>query len=869
MSPRQTWLGWLSLVAAAAVLGLGLSANGLKTPEPTALQQRVREPIVVVPLEAVDPATLLPADATIYVSLDGQAAHQEAWEGTAAYAALYESGMVAAVEKMFAGMFAASGRGDDPDVVVIAQALQTVGQHGLSLSITVPANQGIPLPRGTVVLHQAGSLEPEIAAAVKRAVPPRSGIKFTTEERSGRVVTSVKLPPQGPPVDVAWWVEGPHLVLAVGIGATNNALAVAEGTQKNITSTRLWKTYRTGKQPAEITYAAWLNMTGLLKAVGPIPVPHPPNGQQQVTVADLLEPFGLLGVKSVVTRGGIVGKATWNEMRVEMLPDRSGLLEIADAVPFSLAGLPPLPATQSSFGAFSIDGAATYATLRDAIYATMVKLGPEREVKQVEDGYLKLIDRIGFDPETDLFGAFGNLVCIYLDENQMGFIPGLVEIVAVEDAETLRNTLDTALERLENEFPEKDLSISRTMRSGQEIVTVEIAGAVVNPSFVVTDKWFAIATVPQSLETFLLRLDGKLPAWKPTGEVAAALKAVPKQVTGVTLSDPRVTWRQIGGLLPTGLAFARRAAAEAMGLQPPFDVPIAELPPTELILQPLFPNVGWSTVEADTLVSQSRTSLPTLGIGGPAGIGAAAVGVALLLPAVQQAREAARRSQSMNNLKQIGIALHNYHDVYNSFPRGTVDNAALEPEERLSWMYSILPYIEQAPLYQQMTPQQTWDGVANVRPASTQLNVFLNPSCPRTELENGAAPTHYVGMAGLGKAGPTLPVTSPKAGIFGYNRVTGFRDITDGSSNTIMVIDATSPAAPQTVGPWAQGGSSTIRPLTTKPYINGPDGIGSYHSGGCTIGFGDGSVRFVSEKVDPTVMEAMATIAGGEVVPEF
>ena len=91
-----------------------------------------------------------------------------------------------------------------------------------------------------------------------------------------------------------------------------------------------------------------------------------------------------------------------------------------------------------------------------------------------------------------------------------------------------------------------------------------------------------------------------------------------------------------------------------------------------------------------------------------------AILVALLLPAVQQAREAARRSQCQNNLKQIGLALHNYHDTHNQFPPGTHETGDLKPEQRLSWQAEILPYLDQAPAYHQLSFDKGWEDEANL-----------------------------------------------------------------------------------------------------------------------------------------------------------
>jgi len=263
----------------------------------------------------------------------------------------------------------------------------------------------------------------------------------------------------------------------------------------------------------------------------------------------------------------------------------------------------------------------------------------------------------------------------------------------------------------------------------------------------------------------------------------------------------------------------------------------------------------------------SRASLPAVPLVGGAGISGSAattpVLVALLLPAVQQAREAARRTQSMNNLKQIGLALHNFHDVNNAFPAGTHQNDRLKVEKRLSWQADILPYIDQAGTYERIDFKQAWDHEANVVPLQVRPQVFINPGVVNNPMAKYGL-TNYVGIAGVGKEAPTLPVTDRRAGFFGYNRITRIADIQDGTSNTMAVTEAS-----KDFGPWGAGGSATVRSLTQKPYINGPDGIGGPYKGGCNVLFADGSVRFISEAIDPSILEAIATIRGGEPVGPF
>ena len=282
---------------------------------------------------------------------------------------------------------------------------------------------------------------------------------------------------------------------------------------------------------------------------------------------------------------------------------------------------------------------------------------------------------------------------------------------------------------------------------------------------------------------------------------------------------------------------------------------------------PLFPNVSVSVPGEDGIKFISRAS--TFGVpmqGSSSSVSSAAtIGVltALLLPAVQSARAAARRAQSKNNLKQMGLAMHNYYDTFRELPRGTVPNEKLKPEQRLAWTYSILPFIEQAAVYEVMDKDVAWNKGANEEMAELRIQVFQNPGLDEDYGQFGQI--HYAGIAGVGKDAPKLDVKDKGAGMFGYDRKVTFRDVTDGLSNTMMITETQ-----DDFGPWARGGKSTLRSLTKKPYINGPDGIGSpVNMEAVEVLMGDGSVRSISENVDPEVFEAMSTIRGGEVIGDF
>ena len=173
----------------------------------------------------------------------------------------------------------------------------------------------------------------------------------------------------------------------------------------------------------------------------------------------------------------------------------------------------------------------------------------------------------------------------------------------------------------------------------------------------------------------------------------------------------------------------------------------------------------------------------------------------------------------------------------------------------------MLPYLGHESWAEDINPSYSWDSRKN-RPITTRaLEAVQNPTVSDRETASGYPVTHYVGMAGIGPDAASLPRDDPRAGIFGYRESRRLTDVPDGASNTIATIGVS-----DKLGSWAAGGAATVRGFTEKPYINGPDGFGSGLPGGMYVGMADGSSRFLSSNIDPTVLEHLATAAGGESV---
>ena len=221
---------------------------------------------------------------------------------------------------------------------------------------------------------------------------------------------------------------------------------------------------------------------------------------------------------------------------------------------------------------------------------------------------------------------------------------------------------------------------------------------------------------------------------------------------------------------------------------------------------------------------------------------AATVLAALLLPAVQAARHAARATESKIHLKSIGLALANYSDTFRSFPPGAIVDA--EQREHHGWQVMLLPYLDQQAVYVQVNFKVPWNAPENVKPFQMQIKDFQLPGVDETKDSSGYALSHYAG----------------NSYVFRENAGASYREIADGTSKTILAGEAAG-----NFKPW---GSPENRRDPSNGIQAGPDSYGSPGSPGAVFLFCDGSVRYLSKAVNPDVLKAFATPAGGEIITQ-
>ena len=277
--------------------------------------------------------------------------------------------------------------------------------------------------------------------------------------------------------------------------------------------------------------------------------------------------------------------------------------------------------------------------------------------------------------------------------------------------------------------------------------------------------------------------------------------------------------------------------------------------------------------------------------------------VALLLPAVNSAREAARRTQCSNNLRQLGLALHGYHDTNGHFPTGVAGGEVARPEQGYGWGVAILPWLEERPLYELIDPdwepspaRNVWFTTMAIIPGGDRtLNVFR---CPSSQLPPLATDTRVEWMDGYATSDYKACSGKHHRGMFCMlrecidvgNRVVRMRQVTDGLSKTIafgessyykLDSDLKKDKWPVWMGGVVENESALFRtdalnfincaPKAQTRFDEALDDecAFAWHSSGAFFTFGDGSVHFLQETIDFPTYENLGTKDDGNIVHKF
>jgi len=857
------------LLPVAVVIGLAGGIGSIATPP--AWGQKTSGAASQAPLARYFPRQ----DLVVYAEFDGLDAHRDAWTRTAAYRLLNETTTGAMYEQSISRILDLI-LARQSDVPVNGRELEALGMHLLRSGFAVGINRagGTGPPRCfALVIRAAGKGEPRaiLDRILRAGAPPRARVE-QADRPDGRKLQVLSGSPAG---SLAWWAEGDDLVVSlVSPSGPDAIIAAFESREPNaVEHPNRVALVRGDDSPGFVPVGlAFFDMAALpslpREAVG----------------------LGLDGIKRFEYRWGFHDQALESIVGVVVPSPRRGIPALFDQPVFDARDLPPLPGGLAGFTTISLDPARFWNVLTTAMMAQAAQpggaelVGPDQIEKMV-------LQSTGLRLREDILVHLGSRFTFYnvptkvnapshiLEGLAQGVfrVPKMAILIEVKDREAMAR----ALERL----VESGNQTLRTLRGQPGRISVgeiqrlksqdagyvlslnspEIAMATrIRPTLLLGRKTLVIASSPAMAIEARDRNEGSLPVGLPAGDpLTRPLESLPSGLTVLSVDDTRqsILPELVAGLpglaesfikaqLVRGLPFRQsspfqveEAAGEARPGDPNAPKRAAAIDP-ELIPDPdalrpfLFPSVHLLVVTDQGIRFVSREAIPTIN---PAT--AVPVAIAMLVPAVRSSQIAARRAQSINNLKQIGLALHNFHSANSHFP---ADIRGKDGKPLLSWRVQLLPFVEQTQLFNDFKRDEPWDSAHNKALLERMPATFVVPNSPG---EPGM--TFYRGFQGTG----TIFDTKVPKGV-------GLESITDGTSNTIAVVEA------KEAVPWTKPDSDLLfdndpklertRALLTE--------IGGHFAGGFNALFCDGSVRFIRQTVSLQVLRALITRNGGEVM---
>ncbi len=768
-----------------------------------------------------------------FLEFDGLDAHPDAWHATAAYKLLTETKLGSMLEDLAGqGIDMALASAQPPPPIKSAEII-ALAKHGFKSGGVVGIWGDAPKDVHVVAVVRGGD-RPEVRKVMDLALAAnrRGAAEDAPVQKAGRTIHTASK-------DMFWWIEKGDLVFS---DSPDVVLSVLDGKTPNAVDHPLRAPLAKGEDGFVPVALGFMDITKL--------PPMPPDAAR----------LGLDGVKRIEFVWGFQDDALRSVLRAVAPSPRRGLLALVDQPTFTIDALPPLPPELTGFTVFSIDLAKTYDQVLEIVKTTRPEMADQ--IPAIEGA---IEQQLGVNVRNDILARLGPKLSFYMENPTGGaanpmmamlnMFSGITFSFEVRDEPALSKSVETLIAHV-NDLLKQQQALQGGDAPRAEFVKLREpqAGYVLNlppgmlppgplaslqPTMILGKDRLAIAATTAAARK---AMEPKRPdkAWKPTGAFATVARRLPPGMIMLNISDPRDT-------LPAGIAMlpalvpqlnaligqAQRRAGR-QGEVPMIRLEADQVPTADEISKRLFPASMALTVDAQSISIVGRESIP--GLTSPATSG---VLIALLLPAVQSAREAARRAQCTNNLKQIALAMHNYHATTNTLPKPAITDKDGKPT--LSWRVAILPYIEQQELYNRFHVDEPWDSPHNKALIKEMPVTYACPSRPPAE----PGMTTYQTFVGPGA-------------LFEDGKATGIADITDGTSNTIMFVEAKEAVT------WTKPDDLKFDPGAAAD--ESLYGGFSLHPGGFNTSFADGSVRFIKRSISPIVFKALITRNGGEVI---
>ncbi|HEY2839442.1 MAG TPA: DUF1559 domain-containing protein [Pirellulales bacterium] len=667
-----------------------------------------------------------------------------------------------------------------------------------------------PELRGGLIVN-TGDQTKEARASLEKLLsilPPQSD---APAESAIGGITFRRIPlPAGVP-QVSWGFKDDYLLVGFGAGGVEELVArlvpdAAEASWLKDLHARV-----PVARPGQVSYA---NVAGLIKQVGPLA--ESPQAQL------ILRAIGLSNVRSVGSVTGMDEKALASKTWIAFHGDPTGLMASIAGKPLAAADLSGIPRDATFAMALRLDPVIVY----QRVVESASRANPLAAVL-AQQVLSEIQSTTNINVINEIFKPLGDVWTVYNAPSAGGaLLAGSAFTVRIRDRAAAGKTHEKLLgmvrpsmmqqSRSEGKKPDE---IHNFDFKGQKVYYLQFGNATpFAPAWCLTDDTLIIAFYPQTIKSYLSRKpsDGSL---ADVPAVASLLAAEPAP-NFISYED---TTALLDLAYPVVQLLAPLASTELyrMGIE----IETTALPSMSALRPHLTPSHSVWRRTSEGVVMERRQSLPMIGVSLDS---VAPIGAALLWPAIGAARGSAQLAQSSNNMKQIALAFHTFHDANSSFPAAyTADK---DGKRLLSWRVTLLQYIDKK-LYDEFHQDEPWDSEHNKKLIERMPTVFKNPSL---DGEAYAGKTTYLVPTGAGT-------------MFVGAKAPGLQEITDGTSNTIMLVEADAERAV----PWTKPDDLEIDPKQLFA------GLEKLRPEGFLACLADGSVRTIRRSLDAEMLRRL------------
>ena len=698
--------------------------------------------------------------------------------------------------------------------------LHTLATRPLALYLSsVQMSPTGPDIRGGLVVN-AGSEAKSLADSLNKIQtmllangPPDA--KIETLEIAGVKFSKLPTPPQAPVL--VWGFKQSFLLVAVGEDSPQELVARLSDKNRKLPG---WYTSLQKQVPlARVCSTSYINVAGILKAAEP--------AMTDPKIKPILAALGIDKVRSLGSVSGMSATGMSSNAWLALDGEPAGIFALASTEGITADDLSIIPADVVMAYMLKLDLSDLYQNVLDgvAMVEPAARNAAEAQLKQLETN-------VGLTLEADLLKPLGDTWSVFSTPGSgIGIPTGLAATASLRDREKFAATHEKLLVIARGAIAQASqgkVTIKEGDYKGNHLYYLQGVGNAampVSPTWCLTKDRLIVTLYPQMMKTLLGR-SAKDESLADNPEVRSLLSNAPPAVLGYQDTAAMLT-----STYSMYQVFAPMIQGQLAGQG--LEVELPTLPAQASVLPHVKPMVTTLRRVKGGLLFGSTYTLPVAGGVDPSTAG---IGVALLLPAVQAAREAARRNVSQNNLKQIMLSMHNHHDANKSLPAAAITDKEGKP--LLSRRVTILPYLEENQLYQEFHLDEPWDSEHNKKLIPRMPTVYVNPSRDY----KGDGTTTYL-------------VPTGDAGLFkDLAKGVKFREVTDGLSKTIAAVEVTEDHAV----PWTKPDDLKIDPK--RPLA----GLKGARVGGFLAALADGSVRMIADDIDPTFLTAMFTPDGGE-----